>query len=186
MTGNLISAADLATLRRGVDPADFSNPLDAIVAAHAQQLVLCDLLERIADDLPFNADAEVAAVVRAYLQTEMQFHVRDEEEGLFPLLRQYPGEDSSFGESLDQFSTEHRSDARFCEEVVEILDVIVHGDELENPDMAGYLLRGFFETQRRHIKWENKLVLPQARKCLSEQDLDRLRKVMTESRQADR
>jgi hypothetical protein len=37
--------------------------------------------------------------------------------------------------------------------------------------MLGYMLRGFFEQQRRHIEWENRVLLPLARRTLTKADL---------------
>jgi hemerythrin-like domain-containing protein len=36
--------------------------------------------------------------------------------------------------------------------------------------MVGYMLRGFFEGYRRHIHWEETLVIPFARQVLTEED----------------
>lgn len=43
-----------------------------------------------------------------------------------------------------------------------------------NADMLGYMLRGYFESQRRHIAWEDRVVLPAARSVLNAQDLARI------------
>ncbi|MBN9246319.1 MAG: hypothetical protein J0I81_02505, partial [Hyphomicrobium sp.] len=43
-----------------------------------------------------------------------------------------------------------------------------------NPETLGYILRGYFESQRRHIAWEDSVVLPAARKALTVEDLARL------------
>lgn len=44
------------------------------------------------------------------------------------------------------------------------------------------MLRGFFERYRRHIHWENQLVMPLARLRLTREDLDQLQATMNENR----
>jgi hypothetical protein len=51
-----------------------------------------------------------------------------------------------------------------------------------NPDMVGYMLRGFFERYRRHVHWENTLVMPLARLRLTPEDLDALQAQMSQNR----
>ena len=48
--------------------------------------------------------------------------------------------------------------------------------------MLGYMLRGFFERYRRHIHWENTLVMPLARLRLTPGDLEDLSALMESSR----
>jgi hemerythrin-like domain-containing protein len=40
--------------------------------------------------------------------------------------------------------------------------------------MLGYMLRGFFERYRRHVHWENTLIMPIARRRLGPEDLEAL------------
>jgi hemerythrin-like domain-containing protein len=65
---------------------------------------------------------------------------------------------------------------------LESLDALSRGARLKNPDMVGYMLRSFFESYRRHIHWENAVVLPLARSRLSAEDLLRLEEAMNENR----
>jgi hypothetical protein len=48
--------------------------------------------------------------------------------------------------------------------------------------MLGYMLRGFFERYRRHVHWENTLVMPLARLRLTADDLTTLQAQMSENR----
>ena len=49
---------------------------------------------------------------------------------------------------------------------------------MNNPNMVGYMLRSFFESYRRHIHWENAVVLPLARSRLTEEDVEELEQAM--------
>jgi hypothetical protein len=51
--------------------------------------------------------------------------------------------------------------------------------------MLGYMLRGFFERYRRHVHWENTLIMPLARLRLSDIDLASLNAQMETNRQPD-
>jgi cytochrome c553 len=50
--------------------------------------------------------------------------------------------------------------------------------------MLGYMLRGFFERYRRHVHWENTLVMPLVRRRLTEDDLANLAAIMASNRAA--
>jgi len=51
--------------------------------------------------------------------------------------------------------------------------------------MLGYMLRGFFERQRRDIEWETSVLLPLARQTLAPSDLAELQDwIMSSARPA--
>lgn len=163
-----------------------SNPLDVIAHEHKWQQKLCDALERIADDLPDNVDKMLVAAVLPMLRVDLGVHIRDEEEGLFPLMckRAQPGD--NFQEIAEVLLLEHSADEGFADEIVDQLEAIKDGRRPLNPDMLGYMLRGFFETQRRHLAWEDAVVLPLARARLTADDLRQLSRVMLENRKTHR
>jgi hemerythrin-like domain-containing protein len=74
------------------------------------------------------------------------------------------------------------TDTDFASEIAESLELMARGDRVPNPDMVGYMLRGFFERYRRHVHWENTLVMPVARKRLTAEDLDVLARLMERNR----
>ena len=65
---------------------------------------------------------------------------------------------------------EHVLDQGRADEIVESLEEFVCTERISNPDMLGYMLRGFFESQRRHMAWEKHVVLPLAQQQLSAED----------------
>ncbi len=166
----------------GHRPSIALNPLDVIAQAHAVQARMCDALERIADGLPDDVDRRLCAEVAACLQFELPLHHRDEEAGLFPLLRARALPSDDVGGTLDRLAAEHCADTDFASEVAERLDALGSGGRAENPDMLGYMLRGFFERYRRHVQWENALVMPVARLRLTVEDLASLAALMDENR----
>ena len=147
------------------------------------QVQLCDALETIADGLPDDVDRRLCATVAANLQYDLPLHHRDEETGLFPLLRVRARAGDGLDAILERLEREHESDTGFAGEIAELLDGLGCGTPVGNPEMAGYMLRGFFECYRRHVHWETVLVMPVARLRLTGGDLDRLGQVMAQNRE---
>jgi len=148
------------------------NPLDVLAHDHALQEQLCDAMERIADGLPDDVDRRLCGQVASCLKYDLPLHHRDEETGLFPLLRKRALSTDGIGEIIDRLTDEHVTDSDYASEISEALDVLGEGGKADNPDMLGYMLRGFFERYRRHVLWENTLVLPLARRRLTPEDLE--------------
>ena len=147
------------------------NPLDAIAETHRVHERICDCLEAIADGLPDDVDCRMASSLAVSLRYELPLHHRDEDEGLFPLLEKRADPGDNVTVILRRLTAEHANDEGFAEELDEVLDALGRGERVDNPDMVGYMLRGFFEIYRRHLHWEDTLVLPLARLRLNEDDL---------------
>jgi len=166
----------------GARPLLAHNPLDLIAQAHVLQEQICDVLERIADGLPDDVDRRLCAQAASYLLYDLPRHHHDEEAGLFPLLRERLESDDGLDAILDRLASEHLIDTDFAGEIAESLDLMGRGERIPNPEMIGYMLRGFFERYRRHVHWENTLIMPLARKRLTEDDLAALAALMARSR----
>ena len=160
------------------------HPLDLIAHDHALQMQLCDMLEHIADGLPDDIDRRQCREAASALKFDIPLHHRDEELCLFPLLLERGAGAGSLAEVFERLADEHVKDESFATELIESLEDLAQGGTAPNPDMLGYMLRGFFEGYRRHIHWENTLVLPAARQCLKADDLERLVRCMAENRTA--
>lgn len=158
------------------------NPLDMIANAHAVQEQMCDAMERIADGLPDEVDRRLCAQVASCLQFDLPLHHHDEEEALFPLLRKRAQPEDGLDKILERLAAEHSSDNDFASEIAEALETLGQGGRPANPEMLGYMLRGFFERYRRHVHWENTLVMPLARLRLTPEDLDMLQAQMNQNR----
>lgn len=150
------------------------DPLGILREEHALQNELCDLLEAIADRLPHQFDTSLALVSISMLENGLPSHMRLEEEALFPLLRQRAAHDHPLHSALDCLEHEHDRDGSTLLEITDALRDAIKASTPANPDMLGYMLRGFFESQRRHIAWENTVVLPAAREMLTASDLAQL------------
>lgn len=163
------------------DRAD-TDPIDRLEQAHAFHAGLCDMLETIADSLPDEVDPLQCRQALTCLQLELPLHHKDEEVGLFPLLEKRAKPKDRLTEHLAQLSLEHATDESFADELSQELESLSQGDRPANPNMLGYMLRGFFESYRRHLHWENTVLLPLARKRLTGSDLEQLAKTMQRHR----
>jgi hemerythrin-like domain-containing protein len=146
------------------------DPLSLIEEDHALQFELCDLLESLADSLP-GFDRAIARSAAAILRQGFKPHLQLEEEMLFPLLRGRVSKGSPLEPIMQQLEAEHAADAGFAHELADELQLLADIGLVRNAEMLGYMLRGFFEHQRRHIEWENRVLLPLARQTLTRADL---------------
>ncbi|MFM8748344.1 MAG: hemerythrin domain-containing protein [Aestuariivirga sp.] len=170
-----------ARVKESVNPLA-RNPLDVLASAHALQSEMCDAMERIADGLPDEVDRRLCARVASCLQFDLPLHHHDEEACLFPILRNRALPEDRVDKVIERLASEHESDNDFASEISEALELLAQGGRPDNPDMLGYMLRGFFERYRRHMLWENALVLPLARLRLNPDDLAALQARMSENR----
>ena len=148
------------------------NPLDLISHAHARQMQMCDAMERIADGLPDEVDRRLCAQVASILQFDLPLHHHDQRALV----------EDAIDRILERLAWEHSSDNDFASEIAEALDALGQGSRAPNPEMLGYMLRGFFERYRRHVHWENTLVMPLARIRLTAEDLENLASMMDTNR----
>lgn len=161
------------------------NPLDLIEHDHARQAGLCDILEQIADGLPADVDRRRCREAASALRYDLPLHHLDEEEGLFPLLRKHAAQSGKLAVITARLASEHSADESFAEELTEALEALSASGTAANPEALGYMLRGFFESYRRHILWETEILLPLARQTLTREDLDELSARMASHRQIE-
>jgi len=139
---------------------------------HCAELNLCDSLERIADNLLYPLDREIVSTGIIKLRRCLKRHVALEEGYLYPVLakRAAPGELTEV--MLSQISAEHAVDDSLAHDAADQLEQALERGCVENPEMLGYMLRGFFECRRRHIAWEDAVILPMASRRMSTADFD--------------
>ena len=161
------------------------NPLDLIEHDHDRQARLCDILEQIADGLPADVDRRRCLEAATALRYDLPLHHLDEEKGLFPLLRKHAAQSGKLTVITARLSSEHSADESFAEELTEALEALSATGSTRNPEALGYMLRGFFESYRRHILWETEILLPLARQTLTPGDLEDLSASMAKHRQIE-
>lgn len=137
-----------------------TNIAASLDSAHAQQLLLCDRLEAIADSLPDRVDRQACLhLARAIHPLVAGAHTM-EEDLLFPALAARWGKVPGMMQTIERLKFEHFEDMGFAEELCDALMAIGQGDARLPPEALGYMLRGFFEGLRRHIAFEQDMLLP--------------------------
>lgn len=141
--------------------AGATQALDVMLGHHARLLRLCDALESIADSLPERVDVRQCLQTARSLGPAVRDAHRFEEEVFYPLARAVIGPRPRFEDNLTRLQDEHREDESFADEAAEaLMDWGLCGGP-RGSDMTGYMLRGLFETLRRHIAFEREyLVAP--------------------------
>jgi hemerythrin-like domain-containing protein len=121
------------------------------------QMMLCNQLEAIADELPRGVDNQqcLLAAQKVYAVV-MAAHTFEENE-LFPALIRSDPSNPQLAMTIERLHGEHWEDESFAQEISETLKCFVAGRE-DNVDKLSYMLRGFFEGLRRHIAFEKEML----------------------------
>ncbi len=151
------------------------DPFVLLDEDNALRLDLCDLLEHIADGLPENAAPQLAQLASSTIERGWINHTVFEEQALFPVLRHHGAGHPELSACVAQLTSEHESDLGFDQELIDTLNDLARGGPPANPEMVGYLLRAHFVPMRRHVLWENALLIPAARRLLSADEVTALR-----------
>ena len=153
------------------------NILEWLQCEHGVQQELCDVLESIADALPGPVDEVQAAFALTVLRTGLARHIALQERLLFPLLRRRARKDDLITSVIGQIELQNVTDEDLAHDAADQLERAVQRGRPDNPDMLGYLLRTVFECRRRHIVWEDIVLLPLARQRLHPDDLEEITSV---------
>jgi hemerythrin-like domain-containing protein len=159
-----------------IEPASaalLSDPLDFFFAEHFRQRKLCNLIEELAlaDTLAWGLTAEVLD----FLRHDMVLHVQDEEEDLFPLMRLRCPPEDEIERVLSALTAEHAGDRHLADLVTDGLQrSLAEGRPAAAQPGLREAMVDFARNERRHLALENSVVLPLARRRLSQEDLVRL------------
>lgn len=124
---------------------------------------LCCALEDVADRLPDLAVARSAMpLVRSIAPILARAHAF-EEGAVYPYLRRTRPDDDDLLASLQRLEAEHCEDDSFAGELHAAFTGVLCGEHGIGPNALSYMLRGFFETLRRHIAFEREHILPMIR-----------------------
>jgi len=162
---------------------NLGNPLDFIAEDHLREREICAVIDRLASAaLP--ADAECEDVI-AFLLHELPQHLADEEQDLFPLMRDRCRPEDEIEKVILRLQSDHEHAGRDTPKVAALLqDAIATGVNFS--DDARAMLTDFADHSRRHLTVENAIILPIARVRLTRRDLETMRKHMLERRGLDR
>lgn len=158
-----------------LDPRLLAHPLDFLHAEHYRLRAVLTQLDGVARGAAGEAQRKLARALVCYFGDDYALHIADEDTGLFPLLRRRCTEDAAFLAGLETLAAEHRDDDKRVAAVIAGLSALAEGPpRSEAPAEFAAETRTFIEAQRRHIAWENAVLMPVARRCLGAADLRRL------------
>jgi hemerythrin-like domain-containing protein len=161
------------------------DPIGYLEYDHAAQRALADLLETIADGLPWEVNRAGAAFAASLLRRSAARHAALEDEALFPLL-EARARDEVTRAAIAIARREHGDAAGRAIELAEELDVLAARGAARNAESLGFMLRAFFDGHRRHLDWVEAAILPQARRVFGPEDLAELGERLADLAEGDR
>jgi iron-sulfur cluster repair protein YtfE (RIC family) len=160
-------------IRRGdglspTDPSLLATPLEFLCVDHMRERLVCGEIDRLALSVTF--DQSAARTVLRFVNEELNFHMRDEAEDLFPLLaRRCPAEDG-IGRAIARIRTDLDEATRLLPMLrLALARCLDTGAGLSTEDRQ--VLTRFASHVRRHLVAENAILLPIARARLTRRDL---------------
>lgn len=143
-----------------------SDPLEIISAHHRFQLALCNFLEALSSNLHQARAGEFAGIMSRYLEEEFPLHQENEVSDLREALEVHPDFGAEEAALFDLVEESHRRDRRLAAPVTEGLSRLASGDFPVNPRGFVIALIQFAESLRRHINWEERVIVPLAAEFL--------------------
>ncbi|MFA5949680.1 MAG: hypothetical protein WC807_05300 [Hyphomicrobium sp.] len=141
----------------GDDEAEPRSGLAAWLAAEKKDhLLICDGLERLADQLPNRIDETLVAALLTVIEPSWHDHMRCHRELITPLLSTVRKRVPEIVTELALLDREHFQIAGINDEVLEQLTRLATRAPV-NYETLGYILRCAFDGRRRHFEWEASL-----------------------------
>ncbi len=146
------------------------DPIETIRREHDRQFEICGELDDIFNALDLEPVVERARSLQAFLTEDLPRHIEDEEVDLYPALARRCEGDVNVEIILEQLVAEHELDRGLVEPILTELDAIVREGVPLRRTRFYMDVCAFVETQRRHLLWENRVVLPLAERLLTAAD----------------
>lgn len=134
--------------------------IDDLTRAWEDQLSLCDALEVLADELPVVSDRSRCLVVARAIPLLLERAHRLEEKILFPVLHRKAERLPDMTRTINRLRYEHIEDECYAEELHEALAAHGRGHAKPSSETLGYMMRAYFSASRRHIRFDNEILLP--------------------------
>lgn len=158
----------------GLSPTDvtlLATPLEFLCEDHMRERQVCSVIDSLAAARTF--DPAAARNVLRFVNEELNVHMRDDAEDLFPLLSRRCTVEDGIGRAIARISTDLDEASRLLPGLRAALALCLDaGSELSTEDRQ--LLTRFAGHVRRHLAAENAILLPIARARLTRRDLQKL------------
>lgn len=164
---------------RPTSPSLLAKPLDFISEDHLRERQICAVIDGLAtaDVL----DRQAATTVLRFLNEELNVHLRDEAEDLFPLLARRCTDEDAIEGTIDRIRADQDEAMRLLPEARAMLTGCLDSGAGLTAEQRAVLSR-FAGHVRRHLVAENAILLPIARARLTRADLRTLSKHMRSRR----
>jgi len=146
------------------------EPVEYLLAEHFRQQEVCRMLAALAGAPEPGALAATVAAALRYLAEDLPLHIADEEQDLFRCLRGRCLEEDGLGSILGVLNAEHERDETLAATLVADLRELAAGRAPADMAAFRHAAAVYSETQRRHVAWENGVLLPLARRRLTPVD----------------
>lgn len=152
-------------------PGLLKEPLEFLFAEHFRHRQMCKILEYLAGAPVF--DPTMIIATDDFIRDDLAFHVSDEEEDLFPLLRKRCAPEDDIEDVLGRLSADHALDRELARAAR-----AVFANALETHTAASTLpggpqaLLALARQQKDHMALENAVIMPLARRRLQPADLE--------------
>jgi hemerythrin-like domain-containing protein len=160
----------------------FADPIAFIRQDHDRQCEICDQLEDMANFLDQPPELKQIESIRSFLTEDLNRHIEDEEIDLFPALARRCKSDPVLDGILYQLASEHELDRGLVDPILKEINMIVENGAARHPMRLVARVHAFVETQRRHLTWENRVVLPLAERQLTDEDKQAMGRSMASRR----
>lgn len=164
------------------DRETFVDALGFLIEEHARQRLFCDILESSVRDGAQGLERLDIEAVLTFLKNDFVDHFKDEEWDLFPALRRRAATGDQMDAVLDQLMEEHALDEEVIAFVVEDLERLADARGAPGSSPPAVNLTTFAISHRRHIAWENAVLMPWARRLLTPADLIAIGRAMAARR----
>lgn len=181
---DVTAAADnsLQDLRPADQSDRFRDPLGFIYTEHYRNRIICNTLDSATPARQQTLSIQELDAIVDFYSIDRPLHIADEEELLFPLLRKRCEPSDNLPEILALLEAEHRSDQPLIDSVIEGLASLIKRGAVPDFDLFTAKCRAMCDFQRRHLAWENSVVMPLAKRRLTAPDLVDLGRAMAERR----
>jgi iron-sulfur cluster repair protein YtfE (RIC family) len=164
---------------RPTSPDLLAKPLDFISEDHLRERQLCAVIDGLAAGACLHP--QTAMTVLRFLNEELNVHLRDEVEDLFPLLARRCTEEDCIDSAISRVRADQIEAIRLLPTVRATLGACLDtGSDLAAEDRAA--LTRLAAHVRRHLVAENAILLPIARARLTRADLRMLSRQMRSRR----
>jgi iron-sulfur cluster repair protein YtfE (RIC family) len=158
----------------GLSPTDvtlLATPLDFLCQDHMRERQVCSVIDCLATSMSF--DTAAARTVLRFVNEELNVHMRDDAEDLFPMLSRRCTAEDGIGRTISRICGDLEEASRLLPGVrAALARCLDTGGGLSTRDRQ--MLTRFAGHVRRHLAAENAILLPIARARLTRRDLQKL------------